>query len=96
MPKLPRTLKGLNKLITETDEEFEEHKKQIKDSGKRYTARDKKSVHFKNRLTEYKNALKELRAKNDLKKVSRKNKKIIQKKLIDMSMETPAEAPAEE
>jgi hypothetical protein len=72
MIKLAKTLKGLNKLLEQTRAEFNEHKQKIKDSGKKYTARDKKSTDFKKQLVFINDALKQLKDKNELKKIIRK------------------------
>lgn len=75
MVKLPQTLKGLNSLLHNTKESFEQHKEMIKATGKRYTARDRKSVNFKKQIKDIEQALVDLKEKNEKKKVERRAKK---------------------
>jgi DNA replication protein DnaD len=101
---LPKTLKRLNLLLSETQEELNQHKKTFSETGKRFTARDRKSIDLKKRIVEIKGAIKAKKERMTKKKETKKEAKFSikpkgkQKKifdLIDMTMESPAEAPAE-
>ena len=104
---LPKTLKRLNLLLSETQDELNQHKKTFSETGRRFTARDRKSIDLKKRIVEIKGAIEAKKERMNKKKATKTTTKEVQFKikpkgkqkklldLIDMSMETPAEAPAE-